>query len=102
MTVLDGNDNSNSVDSVVIVVIVTVIIVTLITVAVITVTVNTVTVIKVTVITVTVITVIVIIVTGNTGGRLPSPNGVVWTVQMYETYSSKWTTVHWTAYITVI
>ena len=30
-------------------------------------------------------------------GRLPSPSGVVWTVQMYETYLSKWTAVQWTA-----
>ena len=36
------------------------------------------------------------------GGRLHSPNGVVWTVQMYETYSSKWTTIQWTAYVTSI
>ena len=39
---------------------------------------------------------------GEGRGRLHSPNGVVWTVQMYETYSSKWTTVQWTAYVTSI
>ena len=30
------------------------------------------------------------------------PNGVVWTIQMYKTYSSKWTTVQWTACVTSI
>ena len=34
---------------------------------------------------------------GEGRGRLHSPNGVVWTVQMYETYSSKWMTIQWTA-----
>ena len=36
---------------------------------------------------------------GEGRGRLHSPNGVVWTVQMYETYSSKWMTIQWTAYV---
>ena len=36
------------------------------------------------------------------GGRLPSSNGFVLTVQMNKTYSSKWMTVQWTAYITSI
>ena len=35
-------------------------------------------------------------------GRLHSPNGVVWAVQMYKTYSSKWTMIQWTAYVTSI